>query len=368
VIGPLLLAVALSAEPAPAADGASLPPNANPVPLDVPVTLGLKDAALVDLLEKMADLLGVTPIFEPGLSRRVSLDLKEVPVSKALEMIERAGRVQIVIRGRVMRVRSTEGARAPADPVAAPSRVRPGFGDVARFWRDGTGERPVDVRIPPYVGKVELPGCDGPVTIARLGPWNDGAYGLALSVRPGGSARATARILDGALAEGAKVLLPGCDGRLVVAAGDASAPAPLEPKAVEKGETAVAKMSVLEVTEEGEESVSEPRVAFHAGAGWSVRTGFAVDEKGTLGDALELHGVPLELDRERGELLFAMFAGMVRRRPANEAAPALVAQRAESLWLHVGRPVRWTVDSSWDGGRAALVVEVTLERIGDPKR
>lgn len=368
MIGPLLLAVALSAEPAPPADRASLPAGANPASLDVPVTLGLKDASLVDVLEKMSDLLGVTPILEPGLSGRVSLDLREVPVSKALEMVGKAGKVEIVVRGRVMRVRSLEGARPATGAPAAADRGRSGFGDVARFWKDGSGERPVDVRIPAYVGKVGLPGCDGPVTIARLGPWNDGTYGLALSVRPGGSARATARILDGALAEGAKVLLPGCDGRLVVAAGDASAPAPLEPKAVEKGETAVAEMRVLEVTEEGEESLSEPRVAFPTGAGWSVRTGIAADEKGTLGVALQLHGVPLELDRERGELLFAIFAGMVRRPPANEGAPALIAQRAESFWLHVGRPVRWTVDSSWDGGRAALVVEVTLERIGDPKR
>ena len=368
MIGPLLLAVALSAEPAPPADRASLPAGANPASLDLPVTLGLKDASLVDVLEKMSDLLGVTPILEPGLSGRVSLDLREVPVSKALEMVGKAGKVEIVVRGRVMRVRSLEGARPATGAPAAADRGRSGFGDVARFWKDGSGERPVDVRVPPYVGRIELAGCEGPVTIARLGPWNEGAYGLALSARPGGSGRATARILDGASAEGARILLPGCDGRLVVAAGAASAAAPLEPKAVEKGETAVATLRVLEVTEDGEESVSEPRVGFHAGAGWNVRTGFALDGKGTFEEELEIHGVPLELDRERGELLLAIFAGMTRRPAAKEAAPTLVARRAESLWLRVGRPLRWTVDSSWDGGRAALVVEVTLERIGGSGR
>ena len=367
MIGPLLLAVALSTEPVPAADRASLPPGANPAALDVPVTLALKDASLVDVLEKFSDLLGVTPILEPGLAGRISLDLREVPVSKALELVGKAGKVEIVVRGNVLRARSGAGARsAPAGP-PSPTRAGPGFGDVVRFWREGEEERVTSVRVSHTVGRVEVPGCDGPLAIARLGPAKD-ASGIALAVRPASGARATARVLDGAAADGRKVLLAGCDGRLVVAAGDAASPGVLEPTAVEKGEPALATLRLLEVTEAGEESISEPRVAFSSGQGWAVSTRYTAAEAGGVGQEVEIRGVPLEVDDAGGGLLLAVFARIVRTPAPASAATTLVARRAESLWVPVGRPVRWTVDSSWDGGRAAIVLELTIERTGAAKR
>lgn len=368
MIAQFLLAAALAGAPGPGADRPSLPSGANPANLDVPVTLNLKEAALVDVLEKLADLLGVTPILDPGLARSLSLDLRGIPASKALAAIEKAADVEIVLKGKVMRVRSRGGQRPTPAGLAARPRWTPGFGDVARFWRVGAEEQAVSVRVPSFVGRVELPGCEGPVTIARLGPWNKAAWGLALAVKSTSGGRATARILDGAAAEGTTVLLPGCDGKLVVAAGDASVPGTLEPTSVEERESVVATMRVLEVTEDGEETVAEPRVQFSTGAGWSFRSGFAIDEARTVEQELEMHGVPLETDREREAMLLAIYAGMTRGPASKDAPPTLVARRAESLWLTVGRPLRWTVDSSWDGGRAAIVVELTLERLGGAKR
>lgn len=368
MIASLLLATSLAGAPGPGADRPSLPSGANPAGLDVPVTLSLRDAALVDVLEKLADLLGVTPIFEPGLSRRLTLELREVPASKALEAVKQAAGVDIALKGRVMRVSSRGGERSASAGAAAPPRWTPGFGDVVRFWRAGAEEQAVSVRVPSWVGRIELPGCEGPVTIARLGPWNRAAWGLALAVKSSSGGRATARILDGAAAEGMTVLLPGCDGNLVVAAGGAPAPGTREPASVEPREPVIATIRVLEVTEEGEESVAEPRVQFSTGAGWSVKSGFAVDEAGTVEQELEMYGVPLETDRERGAMLLAIYAGMTRGPASKDGPPTLVARRAESLWLSLGRPVRWTVDSSWDGGRAAIVVELTLLRLGEAPR
>jgi hypothetical protein len=40
-----------------------------------------------------------------------------------------------------------------------------------------------------------------------------------------------------------------------------------------------------------------------------------------------------------------------------------VARRAETFRLQMGKPLRWTIDSSWDGGRAAIVLELTVDRM-----
>lgn len=368
MIASFLLAAVLASAPGASADRPSLPSGSNPASRDVPVTLNLRDAALVDVLEKLADLLGVTPILEPGLSRPLTLDLREVPASKALAAVEQAAGVRIVLKGKVMRVSARGDGRAAPAGGTAPSRWNPGFGDVARFWKAGAEGQAVSVRVPQSVGRVDLPGCEGPVTIARVGPGNKAAWALALAGRSSAGARTAARILDGAAVEGATVLLPGCDGRIVVAAGDASAPGVLEPTRIESRESVVVTIRVLEVTEEGEESVAEPRVGFSTGGGWSIRSGFAVDEARTVEQELELYGVPLEWDRERDAMLLAIYAGMTRGPASKDGPPTLIARRAESLWLTVGRPLRWTVDSSWDGGRAAIVVELTLERLGGARR
>lgn len=364
MIAPILLAAALAGAPGPAAAAPS--PSARNERLDFPVTLALKEASLVDILEKLADLLEVTPIFEPGLGGRLSLELRGVPAEKALEMVGRAAKVEISLRGRVMRVRPSAGAR-PA-PAAPPARGSLAFGEVARFWIEGAEDRPLDVRVPEFVGHVDLPGCAERVTVARLGPAPGPARALALAVRPSPGARSSARVLDGGDAEGARLLLPGCDGRLVVAAGGALSPGAIAPTPVRDRLPLVASVRVLEVTEEGDESLSEPRVGFSSGAGFRVASHVARDEARSVFEDVEVSGACLEVEPERGAALLAVSAGLSRG-PADGGAPrTLVARRAESLWLSLGRPVRWTVDSSWDGGRAAIVVELTLLRLGEAPR
>ncbi|MBK6406476.1 MAG: hypothetical protein IPF66_16385 [Holophagales bacterium] len=109
------------------------------------------------------------------------------------------------------------------------------FGEVFRVWMEGAEDRPTAIRVPAYVGTVDLPGCREPVTIAPLGPFSGRAYGVALASRDGENGRPMARILYGAAAEGRKLLLPGCDAKLVAEGGDAGAAAGVVEPAASKG-------------------------------------------------------------------------------------------------------------------------------------
>ena len=360
-----VLAGAPAPEPVPVTDRAQLPVAANPARLDVPITLRLKDAAVVDVLEKLADLLGVTPIIDLGVGGQVSLDVRELPISKALELIEGAANVEITVSAKLLRVRAkadpnaTGAVPAPAPATSKASPVR--LGEALRFWRDGAGAPPVTVHVPEYVGRFELPGCTGPVTIGRLGAYEGRTAGVALASSDPSGGPATGRILGEAAINGTKVLLPGCDGKLVVEVGDPLPGATMtEPVRVPKGEPLVVTMRLLELTEEEEKSLSEPRIAFLADGSFSTISGFTAGAPGSFEQEAEIHGVPLEFRSEDESVLLAVYAGVTRAPAAANASPTLVARRAESFWLRKGRPVRWTVDSSWDGGRAAIVLELTF--------
>ncbi|MBK6407523.1 MAG: hypothetical protein IPF66_22405 [Holophagales bacterium] len=179
MIASLLLAALLAATPGPEPAPPQAPVAVKPARLDAPITLRLKDSSLVDLLEKIADLLGVTPILEPGVVGQVSLDLEEIPLSKALVEIGVQTETEITISGKVLRARWKDRARAGA-ATASPSTLRTGvFGELLRVWIEGAEDRPTAIRVPAYVGTVDLPGCREPVTIAPLGPFSGKAYGVA---------------------------------------------------------------------------------------------------------------------------------------------------------------------------------------------
>jgi hypothetical protein len=380
VIGPFLLAAVLAAAPAPepvlgpipVPDRAQLPVAANPARLDERITLKLEDAAVVDVLEKLADLLGVTPILEPGVGGRLSLVVRDLPISKALELVEAGAKVDITVSARLLRVRAKAGSNA-SGTVPAPATSKPSsrkLGEALRFRLDGAGAPAVTVRVPAYVGRFELPGCTGPVTVGRLGASGGGAVGVALASASPSREPSTARILGEAAIDGTKVLLPGCDGRLVVEVGDSQpGTTMIEPVRVPKEGPLVATMRLLELTDESEETLAAPTIQFQADGGFSTKSGFTADAPGSFAQVTEIHGVPLELRGETEELLLAVYAGVTRTPATANAIPTLVARRAESLWLRKGRPVRWTVDSSWDGGRAALVLELTFlgRQVAKPK-
>ena len=365
MIASFLLAALLVATPGPEPAPPQAPVAVKPARLDVPITLHLKDSSLVDLLEKTADLLGVTPILEPGVAGRVSLDLVETPLSKALVEIGAQTGTEITVSGRVLRARWKDGPPAGAATVP-PSPPRAGaFGEVLRVWTEGAEDRPTVVRVPAYVGTVDLPGCREPVTIAPLGPFSGKAYGGALASRDGENGRPMARILYGAAAEGRKLLLPGCDTKLVAEGGDVGAAAGVvEPRRVDKGEPLVATIRLLEVTEEREEALSEPKIAFPASSGWSVKSGWEAAGPNASAQEFEVHGAALVVREADESALFAVIAQVTSTPPAATGGEPRSARRAESFLLRKGQPVRWTLDSSWDGGRAALVLEITLVRMG----
>jgi len=365
VIASFLLAALLAATPGPEPAPPQAPVAVKPARLDVPITLHLKDSSLVDLLEKTADLLGVTPILEPGVAGRVSLDLEETPLSKALVEIGVQTGTEITVSGKVLRARWKDGPRAGA-ATAPPSPPRAGvFGEVLRVWMEGAEDRPTPIRVPEYVGTVDLPGCREPVTIAPLGPYSGKAYGVALASRDGENGRPMARILYGAAAEGRKLLLPGCDARLVAEGGDVgTAAGVVEPRRVDMGEPLVATIRLLEVTEEREEALSEPKIAFPANSGWSVKSGWEAAGPNASAQEFEVHGAALVVREADESALLAVIAQVTSTPPAASGGEPRSARRAESFLLRKGRPVRWTLDSSWDGGRAALVLEITLVRMG----
>ncbi len=365
MIATLVLAAALAATPGPELAPAQPPAAAKPARLDVPITLHIKDSSLVDLLEKMADLLGVTPILEPGVAGRVSLDLEDTPLSKALVDIGKQTGTEITVSGKVLRARWKDGART-TNTTAPPSPPRTeAVGDVLRFWMEGAEDRPVAVRVPTYVGRVDIPGCREPVTIAPLGPYGGKAYGVAMASRDGENGRPMARILYGAAAEGRKLLLPGCDTKLVGEGGDVGgATGVVEPRRVEKGEPLVATIRLLEVAEEREEILSEPMINFLADSGWSVRSGWEAAGPNGTKQEFEVHGAALVVREADESALLAVIAQVTSTPPAAGGGEPRSARRAESFLLRRGRPVRWTLDSSWDGGRAALVLEITLVKMG----
>lgn len=360
MILPILVVAALAGAPAAEAVPAPAPIETGVQNrLDVPIALQLKDASVVDVLEKLADLLEVTPILDPGVGGRVSVDIPNVPLRKALEMIGQAANVDVTVTSKVLRVRAKAAGAAPP-PTTAP--VPAPLGGALRFWLDGTGEPPVTVRVPDFVGRVDVPGCAEPVTVGRLGAYGGATVGVAIAAvdRSGGGAKG--RILGEAAASGTKVWLAGCDPRLLVEVGDPLPGAVVkEPLRVPKPEPLVLTMKLLERTEDGEESLSEPRVAFRSDSGFSTKSGFEAGPKDAFSQVAEIHGLPLDLRAEDESLLFAVFAA-VTRTPAG-GGPSLVARRAETFRLQMGKPLRWTVDSSWDGGRAAIVLELLVDRM-----
>lgn len=378
MILPLLLAATLAAatpvpEPAPepAADPyeAATPAAAERPAPDVPITLRLKDASVVDVLEKFADLLGVTPILDPNVGGRVDVEIANVPASKGLEMVGKAAGLDVTLTTKILRAQPRAGsvpaggARVPASapfPAAGPT-------DALRFWLEGSPERAVAVRIPESVGHVELPGCSGPVTIGAIGRRAGSVLVVALATAGAPGERPTGRILGGGLSDGTRVLLPGCDGRLLVETREPAAGAGVvDPVPIALREPLVVGLRLLEVTEQGEESLAEPVVQLSSGGSFAVSSSHAPRATGDASQLIEIHGVPLAARLEERSLLLAVYASVTRTRAASEGGGTLAARRAESLWLRQGRPTRWTVDSSWNGGRAALVVEATLERIGRP--
>lgn len=380
MISSFLLAAVLAGAPAPepvperlpVPDRSQLPVAANPANLDVPITLKLHDASVVDVLEKLADLLGVTPIIDSGVGGQVSFDVRELPISKALEMIEAAAKVDITVSAKLLRVRA-KATSHPTGTVSAPAKSNPPprrIGEALRFWLDGAEAPPVTVHVPDYVGRFELPGCTGPVTVGRLGVYGGRTVGVALASTDPPGGRATGRILGETAIDGTKVLLPGCDGRLVVEVGDPQPGTSMtEPVRVAKGEPLVVTMRLLELTDEAEESLSEPTIVFQADGSFCVKSGFTAGSTGSLSQETELYGVPLEYRSDAETILLAVYAGVTRAPATANSSPTLVARRAESFWLPKGRPLRWTVDSSWEGGKAALVLELTFvgRRVVIPK-
>lgn len=370
MIVPVILAAALAG--APALDAAPVPaPIETDVQerLDLPIALQLKDASVVDVLEKIADLLGVTPILDPAVGGRFSVEISNMPLRKALEMIGQAANVDVTVSSKVLRVRAKGGAKA-SGPVAASATTTSDpapLGGVLRFWLDGAGAPPLAVRVPDFVGRVELPGCAGPVTLGRLGAQAGATVGVAVATAGSRGVDAKGRILGESAVSGTRMGLSGCDGRLLVEVGDPLPGAVVtEPVRIPGGEQLVLTLRLLELTEKSEETFSEPRVLFRSDSGFSVKTGFEAGPKGAFGQVAEIHGVPLELRVEDDSLLLAVWAG-VTRTPA-QGGPVLLARRAETFRLQKGKPLRWTVDSSWDGGRAAIVLELTLAGFGAAPR
>lgn len=368
MILPLLLASTLAAAtpaPEPVAEPAAAPFAAavEKPGLDEPITLNLKDADVGDVLEKLAELIGVTPILDPDVrGRRVDIELRGVPLGKAIELLGSAAKVEISVSGKFLRARSKGAATAVPPPPARPRAAE--APDVLLFRLDGSTERPVAVRLPVQVGRVRLPGCGEPVVIGRLGPYGGRASWIAFASKISQGGRPMGRILGGSAIRGSRSPrpgLPGCDPRLIVEDGEASAGlTPIDTELLEKREPLIAEFRLFEITEETEEILVEPRIAFRSDSGFSVRSGFTASVPGEREQEIVIHGASLGTTAD-GTLL-AVHVGITRNRSASEGGGALEAQRAESFWLRDGSRTRWTVDSSWDGGRAALVLEVTLTR------
>jgi len=163
--------------------GEASTPLALPAGADQPISLQLKDAKVADIVRTLGALLNVPVYVDPDVTGTVTLELKEVPVSKVLAIVSKGSGVSIRMEnGKLVASRSTtsllpavtlpsstaEGPRLPvetyarafASPDALVLRTRTPDAETCSVLEYRTGEPPV----------FSLPGSSGSgYTVTQFG-------------------------------------------------------------------------------------------------------------------------------------------------------------------------------------------------------
>ena len=361
--------------------------------LSTKVTLTLKDASVKDTLQKLAEILGVTPIMGPDVAGRFSTRAIEIPISEVIHEIEEAFKLTIrIVDGKMLVSKATAGAPPPTDDSALERRYledrslpRRAVGPLPKrdlqtfvLRMEGPGAEARSVTFSsPYV-RASLPGCREPVGMMLLGTdLFDGRAWIAFAESeevPGGR-RLRGRI---AMAASAKVpestgpvRLPGCPLAFrLLEAGD------LDLKettisSVDSPQAYVVSVQLIEVDGKGETVLAAPRIASRGSVPWAIASGKQVPPFGgpkPLEAMTSLKGGLLEID-DAGALL-ALAVSITRDvDPGDGTGPVkiLIARGAETLRVQFGKPERWTISPTYGLGHSALVAEVTLTKPAEKK-
>ena len=276
-----ILAAFLAAAAGPAGNAAASGAPASASPGDEKITLNLRDADLKNLLEKLATVIGVTPIIAPGVGGTVTMSVS-APIPEILRSLERDFQITIRVADGRMFVTKPSAPPQALDEDAADLRTRADsslprrpaaaipkrFEGAVEFW-SGTGPSVVYSLAAP-AGAISIPGCpSGFLLFTTPGDRFDGLPGLILkgsSILP--------RQFEPALEEAVSAEVPGCAGplfvRLRASNAGAVAPVPLTPF----GEFRI-EVRILEVGAEGETVLSEPRLQVAGGEAAAIQSGSA---------------------------------------------------------------------------------------------
>lgn len=387
---PLLTLLALGLAPAgsPAPAATSAPSATSPAErLREPMTVRVSDAPVLQLVEKLATLLGVTPIVAPGVSGTVTISAAGVPVAAVLAEVEKRAGLSIRLVGTRLFV-SRAGAPAPSRPLDDAELDRLLLADAALPRRPAgstAGGAPARVRIVPLdapgeatvwdldrAGTVRPPGCPEqgmPLFPLGVDPFD---RSLRLAVLEGPP-------VPGGLPEGARVLSLPADGSPVSAPRPPSACAGrYELRLVAEGEARTVEplssrdqfmleMEIVQVSAPGEEVLSAPRIQMR-GAELAQTASLSRRQApgGVLLESATRIAAAVLADSADGALV-AVVATVTRDvEPAPGEPPVRIrlAAAAETLRVAWGRKETVVLDPTYGRGTSALVLTVALTRLG----
>jgi hypothetical protein len=358
----------------PAASGAPAASGTRAL-LDEKITISLRDADLVQVLERLATLLGKTLILQPGIEGKVSLDVRETPVSEVLASLQASHGLLVRLEGDRMYVKKPAdkpraGTERPDDEaldrellsdaslLRRPAADKPKRFDGAFEFRAGGAASAW--QIGGSLGTVTLPGCAAPVRVVLFpGDVFDGVPRVAFApVRAGDT---LARIV----APGGTVRLPDCSAPLVLRALDSgegsSRAVPVSP-AGQYGLTA----RVLDAGADGDRALSEAHLVLAGGEAGTIKSGDRrTGASGAILNQLVLMNAGI-LNAGDDDAVVACSVSVTRDVEPARGEPLVtirIARADESLRLAYGKPERITVSPTYGRGRSALVLELTLERL-----
>ncbi|HEV8267088.1 MAG TPA: hypothetical protein VGR00_02595 [Thermoanaerobaculia bacterium] len=391
MIAPFFFVAAAALGPAPCMltfqPASAAGPNAAVSPakshLDEKVSLELKDANLLDTLEKVAELLGVTLIADPGVDGAVTLDVRDLPLRGVLERLQKEHGIAISVEKDRMLVRRSRGDSPRALPSAgASASAPPGAASNPPLPRRPTSEKPksrfvaaVEVRSPDGASLVfslgrgaaamKAPGCAEDIFMTEFGsdPFDGRTQAIVRLMSEGKRKASRVVSLDPIGADPVFLGLGSC--RLAFAETER------RPEALESTANAVPRAQYMvsvelrEVTETDEKDLSSPRVQTQEGSSFTVMGRDDIAD-GTL--SIYQRGVVLQGSGGVVDLVLATTV-LVDLKPNGTEVPMTVrtAQAQEWLKMTLGKTMRVMVSPTYGLGRSALVADVTVTKM-EPRK
>ncbi len=354
------------------------PSNEGPSPavqkkLAEQITLDLENASVKATIEKVAIILGTTPLFAPGVEDGpITIRVKAISIARVLDVIRSESKLQIQIWGDRLLVSNEAPAAgtAPsvrsllADPAVpkrleatpAPPRRPVNFLDL---HLDSGVVRKVTVTSSDVI---EVPGCSGALGYMRFGADAfDGKERAVFFDGAKGSPTDFGRfVVLGS--EPVAVRMAGCEFRVrpQETSNYEALSSAYVPEAVR--EQYIISSRIVEVFESEERLLSSPRVQTSYRQLASVQSGSQVNApEGPVDRTVRLQ-VAVVARRDSGQRLLAAVGAVNLLVPTPEGRTQVrIAYGEETIWMTPGRTERITLATTRGQQPSAVVVELTLE-------